>query len=207
MTAIRRITAATGTGLEGGSITATSAGSTVLNSFNTTLYSAVKYYIQATCGAELHFTELSLVHNGTDVFLTEYGTISTTSLVSFDAEIANGSVNLSATTITDNTIIDYKRITMASKLVDSSEWTFNEDLTQGSGTNDLESGTGTIDLMLDDATSSEDLLLASGTDDLNSGTGTEDLMSESVSTMIDLLMQTGSEDFNTSSGTEDLLNT
>lgn len=206
MTAIRRITAATGTGLEGGTVTATSAGSNLLNSFNTTLYSAVKYYIQATYGSEIYFTELTLVHNGTDVFLTEYGTVSTSSLCSFDADIANGSINVRVITANDNTIVDYKRITMASKLVDTgTEWTFDEDLTQGSGTNDLMQGSGTIDLMEDSSNSVEDLMLQSGNDDLQTSTGSLDLMAGEI--LEDLMSLSGSEDYNTSSGSEDLLNT
>ena len=60
------------------------AGSTtdpiILHSgLSTNTYRSVEYSIQVTQGSNFHFTKLLALHDGTDAYLTEYGTVFNTS--------------------------------------------------------------------------------------------------------------------------------
>lgn len=45
-------------------------------------------------GTDYHSTEVMLVHDGTTVTLTQYGTLKSTSLATFDADISGSDVRL-----------------------------------------------------------------------------------------------------------------
>lgn len=86
--------------------TTTNTANQVVDSFSATAFRCVKYLIQVTSGSSYQVSELLSIHDGTDVYLTEYGSIATGSeLASFDSDISSGSVRLlvdpvnSATTI------------------------------------------------------------------------------------------------------------
>ena len=62
-------------------------------------YRSVEYSIQVTQGPNFHFTKLLALHDGSDAYLTEYGTVfNTVNLVTFDVDVAGGVIRLLATT-------------------------------------------------------------------------------------------------------------
>lgn len=79
--------------------TNTTPGQTVVDAYASATYRSSKYLIEvknATTGYQL--TELLLTHDGTTVFMTEYGVANTVALFcTFDADISAGSVRLLAT--------------------------------------------------------------------------------------------------------------
>ena len=93
----------------------TTSSAQVVDTFNGLLYRTAKYLVQlshATLG--YHATEILVIHDGTNVYMTEYGTIWTqASLGTFDGTIVNGAVQLTVTPINTNTTIKLQRITVA----------------------------------------------------------------------------------------------
>tara|TARA_A200000159_G_scaffold71617_1_gene66480 strand:+ start:254 stop:3961 length:3708 start_codon:yes stop_codon:yes gene_type:complete len=78
------------------SVSSTSATTVATHAIAT--YRTVKYQVQITQGAHIHSTELNAIHDGTTVYLTEYGTIFTgSSLATFDATITSGNMLLQVT--------------------------------------------------------------------------------------------------------------
>ena len=94
-----------------------------LDSFSTSSARAAKYFISInnTTSNEVSSTEVLLVHDGTDAFVTEYNTIisnaSTTNLATFSADINGGNVRLRGANGTAGTC----RITMYRILISDSE--------------------------------------------------------------------------------------
>ena len=71
-----------------------STGTTV-NSMPAATFVTAKILVQVKQGSAYHSTELMLVHDGTDVYLTEYGTVYTSDIIgTFDASISGGNVNV-----------------------------------------------------------------------------------------------------------------
>ena len=65
---------------------------------STNTYRSVEYSIQVTQGSNFHFTKLLALHDGTDAYLTEYGTVfNTSNLATFDVDVAGGAIVLYAT--------------------------------------------------------------------------------------------------------------
>ena len=61
-------------------------------------YRSVKYNVQITQGSSYHSTEINVIHDGTTVYMTEYGTVFTgSSLATFDATITSGNMLLQVT--------------------------------------------------------------------------------------------------------------
>jgi hypothetical protein len=61
-------------------------------------YRSVEYSIQITQGSNFHFTKLLALHDGSNAYLTEYGTVfNTSNLATFDVDIAGGAIRLLAT--------------------------------------------------------------------------------------------------------------
>lgn len=86
--------------------TTTNNTNQVIDSFNTSLYRTAKYIVQVTSGTSHQSVEIMLIHNGTNVFLSEYGKILTDSnLATFDADINNGYVRLLINPINTNNFI------------------------------------------------------------------------------------------------------
>jgi len=76
-------------------VTTAASGQVVLDIFPTTLLASAKYFVQANSGSAYHTTEIILVHEGTNVWITEYGSIQTgISLGTFNADIDSGNVRL-----------------------------------------------------------------------------------------------------------------
>ena len=55
-------------------LTSTSANQ-VVDTFSGSRYRTAKYVVQMTSGTRYHSTEVILIHDGTTVYMTEYGTI------------------------------------------------------------------------------------------------------------------------------------
>tara|TARA_B100002019_G_scaffold275155_1_gene272766 strand:- start:2794 stop:3942 length:1149 start_codon:yes stop_codon:yes gene_type:complete len=97
------ITARSGFGLTDGLITSASAtttttSETTIDSFTKTAYRSAKYQVQVTRGSAYQVTEISIIHDGTNSYGTEYATIKTgESLSSFTTDINSDDVRLRAT--------------------------------------------------------------------------------------------------------------
>jgi hypothetical protein len=76
-------------------VVTSSSGQVVLDTFATTDHASAKYFVQANSGSDFTTTEVILVQDGTNVWLTEYGTLQTgPSLGIFSADINSGDVRL-----------------------------------------------------------------------------------------------------------------
>jgi len=77
-------------------VTTSSSGQVVLDKFPTTQLASAKYFVQVKSEYnDYHTTEVVLVQDATNVFITEYGSIQTgPSLGSFSADISSGDVRL-----------------------------------------------------------------------------------------------------------------
>jgi len=68
------------------------------DSFATATYRSAHYMVQMTSGTDYHTIQLSLIHDGTNVYLAQYGEIfDNVSLGTFGANIASGNVNVEIT--------------------------------------------------------------------------------------------------------------
>ena len=82
--------------------TLTTTTETAVATLSSTTYRSAKFMIQVTEGSEYQVTEALMIHDGTDAFVTVYGTMFTGSaaLATFDADISSGSMKLLATSAT-----------------------------------------------------------------------------------------------------------
>jgi hypothetical protein len=81
-----------------GVTTTTTISETPIDTFSSSTYRSAKYLIQITEGTSYHTTEISIIHDGSTTYSTEYGTIKTNELLStFDSDITTGNVRLLAT--------------------------------------------------------------------------------------------------------------
>jgi hypothetical protein len=87
-------------------VTTSSSGQVVLDKFPATQLASAKYFVQANSTADYQTTEIVLVQDATNVWLTEYGSIQTgPSLGAFTADISGGDVRLLFTAVNSiNTI-------------------------------------------------------------------------------------------------------
>ena len=89
------ITVNTNVALEVTRVTTSTNSQITLDSFSTATYRSAKYLAQMTSGSAYHMIELSLIHDGTTVYLTQYGEVKTgSSLGTFDATISTGNLSL-----------------------------------------------------------------------------------------------------------------
>ena len=78
-----------------GSITTSSTSQVTLDSFAIASYRSAKYLVQMTSGSSYHMIELSLIHDGTTVYLSQYGEVKTgSSLGTFDASISGSNLSV-----------------------------------------------------------------------------------------------------------------
>ena len=68
-----------------------------LDTFAHASYSAARYIVACTQGVKYHSTEIMLIHDGTNVTITLYGTLKSESLASFTADIVGADVRLRCT--------------------------------------------------------------------------------------------------------------
>jgi hypothetical protein len=87
----------------GNNVTTTSTDSTVLLSFDKTVYGSGKFVIQATEGTKRQVTEILVVHDGTNPYATEYAIIRTNgNLFDLDVDIVSNNVRVKTTSETAN---------------------------------------------------------------------------------------------------------
>lgn len=92
----------------------TTTNNQIVDSFSATSYRTAKYIVQMNDGNDFHSTEVLLLHDGVDTYMTEYATIftSNTSLGEISSELSGGSVNLLVTPVSANTTIKLTRISI-----------------------------------------------------------------------------------------------
>jgi hypothetical protein len=89
----------------------------VVDSYSATEFRTAKYLIQAIWTDQVHCTEVLVTHNGTDAFVTEYGTMYTgaSPLITVSATLASGNINLTVSPANLSTQIDFKRISVIAR--------------------------------------------------------------------------------------------
>jgi hypothetical protein len=93
----------------------TTDSSQVVDTYSIAEYRTAKYLVQLEKDSDgkYHATEILLTHNGSNVFMSEYGTITTdSSLGTFDADINSGMVRLLVTPAFTNVSVKSKRISV-----------------------------------------------------------------------------------------------
>ena len=79
-------------------IAANSTAATTINSFAVGSFTSAELLVQVKQGSNIHATKLLLIHDGTDVWLTEFGTVCNSDiLVTFDSVVSSGNVVVQAT--------------------------------------------------------------------------------------------------------------
>lgn len=76
-------------------------GTSEIDSFSTTDFKSAKYIIRASAAApatEIHCSEVLLLANGNNVYMTQYGVLGDSGLLSLSADITSGTVGLSGVT-------------------------------------------------------------------------------------------------------------
>ena len=92
--------------IESAASTKTSTSEAAADTFAASTYRSAQYQIQVTRGSQYHVTTMNVLHDGTNVFMSEFGTIKTgVTLATFDADINSGNVRLLVTpTSSDSTV-------------------------------------------------------------------------------------------------------
>lgn len=81
-----------------------------VDSFAVASYRSAKYFIQLTSGSSYHVLELNVVHDGTTVYISQFGDVKTgASLGTFDASISTGILNLLFTATNATTTVKLLR--------------------------------------------------------------------------------------------------
>ena len=91
-------------------VTKTSTAQFSLDTFAKANFRAARYIVAMSEGTNFHSTEIMLIHDGSTVTLTQYGTLKDTNLATFDADISGDNVRLLATPAsTNSTVIKFDR--------------------------------------------------------------------------------------------------
>ncbi len=88
--------------------TSSTGASQTLHSLDISVYRTAKYIVQAISGSDIQAQEILMIHDGTDVYMTEYSQVlgaSNSVITTFDASIAGGNMNLLVTPV--NSITTY----------------------------------------------------------------------------------------------------
>ena len=93
-----------------GAETKTSTSQFNLDTFAHADFRAARYIVAMSEGTNFHSTEIMLVHDGSTVTLTAYGTLKDTTLATFDADISGANLRLKCTPASSNsTVIKFDR--------------------------------------------------------------------------------------------------
>ena len=93
-----------------GAETKTSTSQFNLDTFAHADFRAARYIVAMSEGTNFHSTEIMLVHDGSTVTLTAYGTLKDTTLATFDADISGANLRLRCTPASSNsTVIKFDR--------------------------------------------------------------------------------------------------
>ena len=92
--------------IESASSTKTSTSQASVDSFTASTFRSAQYQVQITRGSSFQMTTINVLHDGTNAYISEFGTIRTgVNLATFDADINSGSLRLLATpTSSDSTV-------------------------------------------------------------------------------------------------------
>jgi predicted transcriptional regulator len=89
--------------ITGNTVTTTTTNSTVLFSFDKTIYGSGKFVVQATEGSKRQVTEILVVHDGVTAYATEYAIIRTNgNLFNLEVDINSNDVRLKTTAVSSN---------------------------------------------------------------------------------------------------------
>lgn len=92
------------------SLTTTATTQVNLDTFAHASFRAARYVIAMSSGSDYHSTEVVLVHDGSNVTMTQYGTLKSTSLATFDADILGSDCRLRVTPASiSSTAINFHR--------------------------------------------------------------------------------------------------
>jgi hypothetical protein len=93
--------------------TTTATTEVALDTFAHATYRAARYIVAMSSGSDFHSTEVVVVHDGSAVTLTQYGTLKSSNLASFDADISGDNLRLLVTPeSTSSTVIKFDRTTV-----------------------------------------------------------------------------------------------
>lgn len=96
-------------------LTTTATTQVNLDTFAHADFRAARYVIAMSEGANYHSTEIVLVHDGSTVTMTQYGTLKNNSVASFDADISGSDLRLRITPASANsTTIKFHRTLVGS---------------------------------------------------------------------------------------------
>ena len=97
--------------IQSGILTTTSTGISTLVSVESSKYRSVNYQIQAVQGSNYNKTTINVVHDGTNAYLSEFGTINQpVGIATFGSDISSGNVRILATpTTSDSTVFKIVR--------------------------------------------------------------------------------------------------
>jgi len=95
--------------------TYTSTSEVALDTFAHADFRAARYVVAMSEGSNYHSTEIVLVHDGSTVTMTQYGTLKNTSVASFDADISGSDLRLLITPASANsTTVKFHRTLVGS---------------------------------------------------------------------------------------------
>ena len=81
--------------IQGGILTTTSTSAATVISVSASNYRSVNYQVQIVQGTNYNSTTINVIHDGTNVYMSEYGTINQpTGIATFGADISSGSLRL-----------------------------------------------------------------------------------------------------------------
>ena len=100
--------------LSSNTLTTTSTSTDTVASVSATVNRSATFQVQVTRGTQYHMTTINVIHDGTQAFLSEYGTIRTgESLATFSADISGGNLRLRVTpTSTASTVFKLSKTTI-----------------------------------------------------------------------------------------------
>ena len=82
-----------------------------LDTFAHATHRAARYVVAMSSAGEFHSTEIMLVHDGSAVTLTQYGTLKSSALATFDADISGSDLRLRCTPASaTSTTIKFERV-------------------------------------------------------------------------------------------------
>ena len=81
--------------IQSGILTTTSTDASAVMTISASTYRSVNYQIQVTRGTNYNMTTINVIHDGTDTYMTEYGTINQpVGIATFSSDISGGSLRL-----------------------------------------------------------------------------------------------------------------
>jgi hypothetical protein len=96
-----------------GGSTTTATTEVALDTFAKASYRTARYIVSMFSGSDFHSTEIVVVHDGSAVTLTQYGTMKSTNLADIDADIVGANVRLLVTPASGtSTVIKFDRTTV-----------------------------------------------------------------------------------------------